>query len=70
MNTQTAVSYTHLDVYKRQDDDKVSIYSFEQDERGCSIPISIPINANGKALKNAEGFFDQINKDLDVILGW
>ena len=31
------------------DDDKVSIYSFEQDERGCSIPISIPINANGKA---------------------
>lgn len=52
------------------DDDKVSIYSFEQDERGCSIPISIPINANGKALKNAEGFFDQINKDLDVILGW
>lgn len=52
------------------DSDKVSIYSFTQDERGCSIPIKIPVNEKGKALKNSEGFFDQIDKDLNVILGW
>lgn len=52
------------------DSDKASIYSFKQDEKGCSVPINIPINEEGKALKNSEGFFDQINKDLDVILGW
>ena len=52
------------------DTEKVSIYSFKQDEKGCSIPINIPINEEGKALRNTDGFFDQINKDLDVILGW
>ena len=52
------------------DSDKVSIYSFTQDARGCSIPIEIPVNGDGKALKKSEGFFDQIDKDLSVILGW
>lgn len=52
------------------DCEKVSVYSFTRDEKGCSKPIKIPINDEGKALKNPEDFFDQINKDLDVILGW
>ena len=52
------------------DSDKVNIYSFTQDTKGCSIPIKIPVNGDGKALNNAEGFFDQIDKDLNVILGW
>ena len=52
------------------DSDKVKVYSFKRDEKGCTVPVNIPINENGKALKNPEGFFDQINKDLDVILGW
>ena len=52
------------------DSDKVNIYSFTQDARGCSIPIEIPVNGDGKALKKSEGFFDQIDKDLSVILGW
>lgn len=52
------------------DSDKVNIYSFTQDIKGCSIPIKIPVNGDGKALNNAEGFFDQIDKDLNVILEW
>lgn len=52
------------------DSDKVSIYSFTQDEQGCSIPVAIPVNGDGKALEKTEGFFDQIDKDLNVILGW
>lgn len=54
----------------RIDYDKVCIYSFTQDERGCSIPVKIPVSEEGKALKKSEGFFDQIDKDLNVILGW
>ena len=50
--------------------EKVCIYSFMQDENGCSIPVRIPVNEDGKALKKSEGFFDQIDKDLNVILGW
>lgn len=57
----------HLDEI---DCDKVSIYTFKQDENGCSVPVKIPIDESGKALKNSEGFFDQINIDLDTILGW
>ena len=52
------------------DPDKVSIYSFTQNEEGCSIPVAIPVNGDGKALEKTEGFFDQIDKDLNVILGW
>lgn len=54
----------------RIDCEKVCIYSFMQDENGCSIPVRIPVNEDGKALKKSEGFFDQIDKDLNVILGW
>ena len=57
----------HLDEI---DCENVSIYFFTHNEKGCSIPVSIPVNSEGKALAYSEGLFDQINKDLDVILGW
>ena len=50
--------------------ENVSIYFFDYDEKGCSIPIRIPISSEGKALAYSDGLFDQINKDLDVLLGW
>lgn len=50
--------------------ENVSIYFFKQNEKGCSVPLNIPINDEGKALVSSDGLFDQINKDLDVILGW
>lgn len=50
--------------------ENVCIYFFTQNEKGCSVPVNIPINSEGKALAYSEGLFDQINKDLDVILGW
>ena len=52
------------------DHDNVSVYFFVQNEKGCSVPLNIPINNEGKALVFSDGLFDQINKDLDVILGW
>ena len=52
------------------DKDNVSIYFFHQDERGCSIAKKIPLDETGKALEYADGLFDQMKKDLDVILGW
>lgn len=52
------------------DVENVSVYFFKQDERGCSVPMSVSINDEGKVLTHVEGMFDQISKDLDVILGW
>lgn len=41
----------------RIDCEKVCIYSFMQDENGCSIPVRIPVNEDGKALgKNRKDF--------------
>ncbi len=57
----------HLDEIETEN---VSIYFFTQDEKGCSVPVNIPIDKEGKALKSPEGLFDQVSKDLDVILGW
>ena len=48
------------------DSENVAIYFFKQDERGCSIPVEVPVNEKGKALADPEGMFDQIGKDLDV----
>lgn len=50
--------------------ENVSIYFFAKDQKGCSVPVRIPISSEGKALAYSDGLFDQINKDLDVILGW
>lgn len=52
------------------DTENVSIYFFTQDERGCSVPIRIPVDSEGKVIEPPEGLFDQVSKDLDVILGW
>lgn len=52
------------------DSDEASIYFFKQKENGCSQPVHIPVNDTGKAEINEDGLFDQIKKDLDVILGW
>lgn len=52
------------------DCENVGVYFFTQDERGCSNPIEIPVSEEGKALQRTDGLFDQIDKDLDVILGW
>lgn len=52
------------------DAEDVSIYFFKQSENGCSVPVLIPVSETGKATVNEAGFFDQIKKDLDVILGW
>lgn len=49
---------------------KVSIYFFEQDENGGSIPVKIFLDDEGQVLDQRDGLFDQIKKDLDVILGW
>lgn len=57
----------YLDVI---DNENVSIYFFAKDEKGCSVPVRIPVSSEGKALAYSEGLFDQINKDLDVLLGW
>lgn len=49
---------------------KVAIYFFDQAENGGSIPVSIPLDSEGKVLTQKDGLFDQTKKDLDVILGW
>ncbi len=48
----------------------VSIYFFEQMKNGTSEPVFIPINEDGKAKQQRDGFFDQTKKDLEEILGW
>ena len=59
--------YIHTDVIEK---DKVTIYFFERKENGTSVPVLIPIDEDGKAQNQRDGFFDQTKKDLDVILGW
>lgn len=48
----------------------VSIYFFEQNENETNSPVLIPLDEEGKALVQKEYLFDQIKKDLDVLLGW
>lgn len=57
----------HEDYIDKED---VSIYFFQQKENGCSEPVLIALNDDGKVLNQQVGLFDQIKKDLDVILGW
>lgn len=57
----------HKDYIDKED---VSIYFFQKKENGCSEPVLIELNDEGKVLNQKEGLFDQIKKDLDVILGW
>ena len=39
-------------------------------KNGTSEPVFIPINEDGKAKQQRDGFFDQTKKDLEEILGW
>ena len=48
----------------------VGIYFFEKKDNGVGIPIYIEVDADGKVNQQRDGFFDQIKKDLDAILGW
>ena len=50
--------------------DKVKIYFFQQNELKLSQPFEILLDENGHVKNPPDGLFDQIEKDLDVILGW
>ncbi len=50
--------------------DKVRIYFFRQNEDKLSIPVEIFLDEDGHVQNQQDGLFDQIEKDLDVILGW
>lgn len=49
---------------------KVAVYFFDEAENGGSIPVKIPLDNEGKVLLQKDGLFDQMKKDLDIILGW
>ncbi|MCI8894745.1 MAG: DUF3696 domain-containing protein [Lachnospiraceae bacterium] len=49
---------------------QVRIYFFRQNEDKISMPVEIVVDENGHVKNQQEGLFDQIEKDLDVILGW
>lgn len=50
--------------------DKVRIYFFRQNEDKISVPVEISLDEDGRVENQQDGLFDQIEKDLDVILGW
>lgn len=52
------------------EEENVGIYFFTQKEDGCTVPVKIPVDSEGKVLGHEDGLFDQIKKDLDIILGW
>lgn len=45
--------YIHTDVIET---DKVTIYFFERKENGTSVPVLIPIDEDGKAQDQRDGF--------------
>ena len=50
--------------------DKVSIYYFAQSREKIGEPVAILLDENGHVENQQDGLFDQVEKDLDVILGW
>lgn len=50
--------------------DKVKIYFFTQSETQLSEPVCIELDDEGHAKQSVNGLFDQIDKDLDVLLRW
>ena len=46
------------------------IYFFQQNEEKLSVPVEILLDEGGHVQNQQDGLFDQIEKDLDVILGW
>ncbi len=47
-----------------------AVYYLSEKENGCTKVNYVPLNADGKVLVIEDGLFDQINKDLNVLLGW
>lgn len=54
----------------RISNDKVRIYFFQQNEDKISLPVEILLDEDGHVKNQQDGLFDQIEKDLDIILGW
>ncbi len=54
----------------RISNDKVRIYFFRQNEDKISLPVEILLDDDGHVKNQQDGLFDQMEKDLDVILGW
>ncbi|MCI9134684.1 MAG: DUF3696 domain-containing protein [Lachnospiraceae bacterium] len=50
--------------------DKVCIYFFWKDEEKLSVPVEIILDEDRHVKNQQDGLFDQIEKDLDIILGW
>ena len=50
--------------------DKVKIYFFAQSKNLLSEPVCVELNDEGHAKQSYDGLFDQIDKDLDVLLRW
>lgn len=49
----------------------VSIYQFDRDEREhCTTSMKVEIEEGGKLLNQPKGFFDQIEKDLETLMGF
>lgn len=47
-----------------------AIYFFRDVSNNCSEPVLIALDDSGKICNREDGLFDQIQKDLDVILDW
>lgn len=50
--------------------DKVKIYFFAQSKNLLSEPACVELDDEGHVRKSFDGLFDQIDKDLDVLLRW
>ena len=51
--------------------DKVKIYQFDRDEAThATQAIDIPVSEDGRILRPPKGFFDQIEQDLDTLMGF
>lgn len=54
----------------RISNDEIRIYFLRQNEDRTSMPVEIFLDEDGHVKNQQDGLFDQIEKDLDVILGW
>ena len=50
--------------------DGQSIFFFKDNGKGCMEPALVKLEDDGRISENTEGLFDQIQNDLDIILGW
>lgn len=50
--------------------EKAAVYFFSQDESRLCRPVAVKLDEKGHVMNQQDGLFDQIEKDLDIILGW